>query len=186
MHVFSDTIKKANTTLKLVKIDLLNKSIHKPPDAFDVGMGVNLHLSTYKKIEKYKGSLALNFHNRVVLLLSNITAHMIKKCPLKHQINRCTSCLNPNSLACSSKNESSKLKFSQMLVKLIALKQISIKLADDTKEQFSKFTDEHVPENCEKFSLFAKFDQWLDIFMSQSLWEVCIIVFCQSHGQYAV
>ena len=54
MHVFSDTIKKADTTLKLLKIDPLNKNIHQPPDALDVGMGANLHLSTYKKSEKYK------------------------------------------------------------------------------------------------------------------------------------
>ena len=54
-----------------------------------------------------------------------------------------------------------------MLVKLTALNQISIKLAVDAKEQFSKIIDEHVPENREKFSLFAKFNQRLDIFMSQ-------------------
>ena len=37
MHVFSDTMKKADTTLKLLKIDPLNKNIHKPLDALDVG-----------------------------------------------------------------------------------------------------------------------------------------------------
>ena len=65
--------------------------------------------------------------------------------------------------------------------------QISIKLANDAKEQFSGFIDDHVPENREKFSSFAKFDQRLDTFISQflpnkeyeSLWEVWIIVFCQ-------
>ena len=91
MHVFSDTIKKADTILKLLKIDPLSNNIHKPPDALDVGMGANLHLSTYKQSEKYKGSLVLNFHKGVILLLSNITAHMIEKCPLKHHIVRCAS-----------------------------------------------------------------------------------------------
>ena len=57
MHVFSDTIKKSDTTLKLLKIDPLNKNIHKPSDTLDVGMGANLHLSTSKKSEKYKGVL---------------------------------------------------------------------------------------------------------------------------------
>ena len=192
MHVLSDTIEKAETTLKLLKIDPLNKNIHKLPDAFDVSMGANL--SIYKKSEKRKGSLVLNFHEGVILLPSNITAHMIKKCPLKCQSVKCASCLNPNILTLSPKNKSSKLKFSKMLVKLTALKQISIKLADDAEEQLSKFIDEHVFENGEKFSSFAKFDQRLDTFMSQfllnkeyeSLWEVCIIVFCLSHGQSAV
>ena len=49
----------------------------------------------------------------IILLLSNITAHMVKKCPLKHQIVKCASCLNPNTLALSVKNQSSKLKFSE-------------------------------------------------------------------------
>ena len=76
---------------------------------------------------------------------------MIEKCPLKHQIVRCASCSNPNALTLNAKNESSNLKFSKMLVKLTALNQISIKSVVDAKEQFSKFIDEHVPENREKF-----------------------------------
>ena len=127
-------------------------------------------------------------------MLSNITAHMIEKRPLKHQIVRYASCLKPNALVLSAENKSSRLKFSKMLVKLTALNHISIKLADDAKEQFSKITDEHLPENREKFSLLAKYDQRLDIFMSQVvlkkeyelLWKVCVLVFCLSHGQSAV
>lgn len=90
MHVFWDNIKNANITLKLLKV------IHKLSDALDVGMSVNLRLSTYKKREKYKGSLFLDFHKGVTLLLSNITAHMIEECPLKYQIVRSASHLNPN------------------------------------------------------------------------------------------
>ena len=141
MDVFSDVIKKADTTLELLKINPLNKNIPKPPYALDVGMGLNIHLSTYKKSEKCKWRLALSFHKWLILLLSNITAHMIEKCPLKHQIVRCASCSNHNALTLSAKNESSNLKFSKMLVKLTALNQISIKLVDDAKEQFSKFID---------------------------------------------
>ena len=127
-------------------------------------------------------------------MLSSITAHMIEKRPLKHQIVRYASCLKPNALVLSAENKSSRLKFSKMLVKLTALNHISIKLADDAKEQFSKITDEHLPENREKFSLLAKYDQRLDIFMSQVvlkkeyelLWKVCVLVFCLSHCQSAV
>ena len=187
MHVFWDTVKNANTTLKLLKV------IHKLPDALDVGMGVNLHLSTYKKSEKYKGSLFLDFHKGVTLLLSNITAHMIEESPLKHQVIRSASRLNPNTLALSAK-KSRQSWSSKMLIKLTTLKQISIKLANDATEQFSKFIDEPVPENCEKFWSIAKLDQGLDTFMSQfllskeyeSLWETCIIVFCLSHDKSAV
>ena len=43
-----------------------------------------------------------------------------------------------------------------MLVKFTALKQISILLADDAKQQFSKFTDENVPENRETFFIVCQ------------------------------
>ena len=70
------------TTLNLLKIHLLNKSICKPPDTLVVGMGANLHLSTYKKSEKCKDytntSLNLYFHKGVISLMSNITTHMIE------------------------------------------------------------------------------------------------------------
>ena len=71
MHVYLDTIKKIDITLKLLKIDSLNKNIHKHPDALDVGMGGNLNLSTYKKSEKYKGSLVQNFTKGYLIVAEN-------------------------------------------------------------------------------------------------------------------
>ena len=71
MHVYLDTIKKIDITLKLLKIDSLNKNIHKHPDALDVGMGGNLNLSTYKKSEKYKGSLVQNFTKGDLIVVEN-------------------------------------------------------------------------------------------------------------------
>ena len=117
---------------------------------------------------------------------------MIERCPLKHLVVRCSSCLNPNSLAISDKNASSKLRFSKMVEKLASLNQISVKLSDDAKEEFSKFVNEVVPQSREKFAEFAKFDQRLDTFLwpfiseYKSLKEVCILMFCLSHGQSAI
>ena len=71
MHVYLDTIKNIDITLKLLKIDSLNKNIHKHPDTLDVGMGGNLNLSTYKKSEKYKGSLVQNFTKGYLIVAEN-------------------------------------------------------------------------------------------------------------------
>ena len=57
--------------MKLLKIDSLNKNIHKHPDTLDVGMGGNLNLSTYKKSEKYKGSLVQNFTKGYLIVAEN-------------------------------------------------------------------------------------------------------------------
>ena len=187
-------MKQADTTLKLLKLDPLDKSIQKPATSLEIGMGAKLHIATYKQSSNFKESYLTNFYKGVVLFLSNLTAHMVEKCPLKHLIIRCSSCLSPNTLAISDRNDSTKAKFSKLLEKLTALNQISVKLADNAKEEFAKFIDEVVPENREKFSSFSKFDQRLDTFLSKyipkkdyaSLWEVCIIVFCLSHGQSPV
>ena len=71
MHVYLDTIKNIDITLKLLKIDSLNNNIHKHPDTLDVGMGGNLNLSTYKKNEKYKGSLVQNFTKGYLIVAEN-------------------------------------------------------------------------------------------------------------------
>ena len=79
-----------------------------------------------------------------------------------------------------------------MVEKLASLNQISVKLSDDAKEEFSKFVNEVVPQSREKFAEFAKFDQRLDTFLwpfiseYKSLREVCILIFCLSHGQSAI
>ena len=78
-----------------------------------------------------------------------------------------------------------------MVEKLTALNQITVKTADDSKEQFSKFLDEVVPRSQEKFHSFAMFDQQVDTFFMEylvdkeftSLKSVCIIILCLSHGQ---
>ena len=88
----------------------------------------------------------------------------MEKCPLKNQLIRCASCLDPTKLAINDLNSASKSKFSKMVEKLTVLHQISVKTADDSKEQFSKFIDEVVPESRDKFRSFAMFDQRLDSF----------------------
>ena len=83
LHIFSGTIKKADTTLKLLMIDPFNKDVHKPLESIDVGTGAKLCVVAYKRSSSYKSGVLHNFYEGVVLFLSNLTAHMIEKCPLK-------------------------------------------------------------------------------------------------------
>ena len=86
LHVFSDTIKKADITLKLLKIDPFNKDVHKSLESIDVGTGAKLRVVAYKRSSSYKSGVLYNFYKGVVLFLSNLTAHIIEKCPLKHLV----------------------------------------------------------------------------------------------------
>ena len=126
--------------------------------------------------------------------LSQLTSHMLLKSPLKYPLVRYAASMNPSIFVLRNKSELSKLRFSKMLEKLVSLDRITVKEADDAKEQYSKFIEEIVPSNEEKFHSFAKFDDRLDTFYSQflmekkfeSLWKVFILVFCLSHSQSSI
>ncbi|XP_057315039.1 uncharacterized protein LOC130656228 [Hydractinia symbiolongicarpus] len=121
MFILTDTIKKADTTMKLLKIDVSDKNIHKPSETIDVGMGAQLHISQFWRSSDFKGSSLRNFHQETVLLLSSVTSHMVEKCPLRHMIIRCCSSINLNRLAIRDEREVSKLRFSKMLEKLLMM-----------------------------------------------------------------
>ena len=44
------------------------------------------------------------------------------------------------------------------------MKRITTKVGDEAKEQYSKLLGDIVPDNREKFRLFDKFDQRVDVF----------------------
>ena len=107
----------------------------------DVSIGAQLRITKYKKGSNCKGIAVKEFYKGAIHLLSNIVKQILEKCPLKYQLLRCSSCMNPNILAVNDCNDASKLKFSKMVEKLTSLNQITAKAADDAKEQFSKFVD---------------------------------------------
>ena len=117
-----------------------------------------------------------------------------QKYPLKYQLVRCSSCMNPNMLAVNDCNDASKVKFSKMVEKLISLNQIISQAAYDAKKQFSKFVDEVSSRHREKFQLFSMFQEWLDTFFTEFLSgkgfespkRIFIIIFYLSHGQSSI
>ena len=142
----------------MLKLDPLDKNFHKPCDSIDVRADAKLHVTKYKQRKSCKTAVK-QFYDGAVCLLPNVVKHMMEKCPLKYQPVRCASCLNPNKLAIHDLSDSTKMKFSKMVEKLTALNQITVKTANDSKEQFSKFPDKVVPRSQEKFHSFAMFDQ---------------------------
>ena len=194
IFVLNSTIEKADTVLKMLKIDTFNRNIYKPLESIELDMASKLLVSKYKKSPNFKDSNLRNFYKGVRIFLSTFTSHMIEKCPLKHLIVRCASCLNPNILSVTSNNDVSKIKFNKIFEKLVAMNQITAKHGDDAKEQFCYFVEDVVHKHREQFSSFEMFTQRLDVFLMRFLSEkkfeslsmVCILIFCLSHGQSSI
>ena len=132
MFILNSTISKADTVSKLLKIDVSNKNVHKPLESIDVGTASKLLVSKYKKSSsESKDSKIHKFFKGVCAFLASLTAHMIEKCPLKHLIVRCASCLNPSAMSVVSGKEVTVTKFNKMVEKLVSLNQITTKLGDE-------------------------------------------------------
>jgi len=194
MFVLNSTIEKADTVLKMLKIDTSDRNIYKPLESIELGMASKLLVSKYKKSPHFKDSNLRNFYKGVRIFISSVTSHMMEKCPLKHLIVRCASCLNPNIMSVTSNNDISKMKLNKMLEKLVAVNQITAKQGDEAKEQFCIFVEDVVAKHREEFSSFEMFTQRLDVFLMRYLSEkkfeslsmVCILIFCLSHGQSSI
>ena len=159
-------------------------NLHKPTDNVDIGMAA-------KQKKNYKLMYVQKFQKEFCQFLSGLTKHMSLKCPLKHLIVRCTSAVNPNNLAVVNQNDFVNTKFTRLLEKLVSMKRSTTKVGDEAKEQYRKLLGDIVPDNREKFRLFDKFDQRVDVFYADyisgkdfnSLWNVFILIFCLSHGE---
>ena len=120
MFILNDTIKKADTTLKLMKIDKNCANLHKSYDLIHIGTAAKLHVANYKKSTDFKESTLRRFYKDVCMLLAPLTSHFMEKSPLKHLIVCSLSCLNPIVLADTNKHEVSKKQFGKVMEKLVA------------------------------------------------------------------
>ena len=98
MFILNDTIKKADATLKLMKIDINDVNLHKPYDLIQIGPAAKLHIPNYKKSTDIKESALWRFYKDVCMLAS-LASHFIEKSLSKHLIVCCSSCFNPVVLA---------------------------------------------------------------------------------------
>ena len=93
MFILNDTIKKADTTLKLMKIDTNDVNLHKSCNLIQIGTAAKLHI--YKKSRNFKESTLRRFYKEVCMLFASLTSHFMEKSPLKYFIVCCSSYFNP-------------------------------------------------------------------------------------------
>ena len=138
MFMLNDTIKKADTTLELMKIDTNGVNLHKPYDLIQIGTAAKLHVANYKESTDFKESTLRRFYKEVCMLLASSMSHFIEISPLKHLIVCCSSCFNPIVLTDTNKHEISKKQFGKVMEKLVATGHFKSKEADKARNSMKK------------------------------------------------
>ena len=127
--ILNDTIKKADKTSNLMKIDTSDVNLYKPYHLIQIGTAAKLHVPNYKKSTDLKESTLWRFCKEVCMLLASLTSHFKEKSPLKHLIGRCLSCFNPIVLTDTNKHKVK--QFGKVVQKLVATGRLKSKEADE-------------------------------------------------------
>ena len=130
MFINNATMKKATSSLKLLKIDTSDTSLYKRD--------------------------TVKFYKETYGFLAAITSHMIEKSPINYQIVCLASCMDPVYIANENTVENCTLKFSKLVEKLVYVKRITSKVGDDATAQFMKMVSKVVPKYNDKFLKFNK------------------------------
>ena len=202
MFILKSVMLKADTQIKLLKIDVMDKNLYKPGENIDIWMGAELYFSTYKRSPKFKESTLKSFLDGLSRTLSGLVEHMLGKSPLAHFFTRLTGAINLNIIVIKS-NGFVWSKESKTIVKTCKSRknycksrwwrkgQRFSKVINDQK--FSKVINNLATAEEGKSPNFNKFTNRVDTFYAKlsiakysALWKLFVIVFCMFHGQSTV
>ena len=191
MFILTDVLEKAQSTVKLLKLNVTDKNIHKRD--FEFSFAIKHELCALKRDGKISDSLIYTFKVEAKNFLSTLCNQILEKSSLNSYFARCTGSLSPLYLA--EAPESSEKYFSGLLSKLVEFKQIKPSTADVEKEEFSHFVRFVVRENKVYFSEYNFDRDCLDEFYMRylkgtirykKLTSAIQLVSALSHGQAVV
>ena len=136
MYVLTDVRSKNDTLQKLLNLDVTDVNIRKKK--IDIGVGAKLVVAEYKKHKNFNQNTLDRFYKDCGVFLSSIVKHMLEKSPIRRQIVRRASSLDPTIISNKDAQESCKLKFSTLCEKLAQLQRIPASLADRANEEYKK------------------------------------------------
>ena len=149
--LLKETLSKANTCLRLSKLNFNDPSLHKRPGDVDPGIGVKLEHSILKKNGKINENQVLNFNRDVVSFVLKTCYHPAEKSPIKVSLPRNSRCFIPSLLV--ENPEFSKARFLRVRENFVTAQQITDGFAEQAKQQFPKFL-EIAKENKQSFAEF--------------------------------
>ena len=148
MFILNSVMLKADTQIKLLKIDLTDKNLYKPGENIDIGMGAKLYLSTYKRSPKFIESFSKSFLGDIRRPLSGLGEHMLEKSPLTHSFTRLAGAISPNIMSIKSNSRSCEAEMAKLLLKLVNQERISVKEGDEATSSSQKLLATVEEERC--------------------------------------
>ena len=189
MVVKPDVLDQANSSFKLIKLDLTNSENLLPCELMKLPTATkSLLRSTNLKNEK-KRSFLKNAKKMIVVLVQKVQ----ERCPLQYQFARCASSLSPYNMVSDKKKCVE--DFDRLVDKLYNLNRILSKHADEAKKEYFQLISSAQNEYKDAFLSFDEKKSRLDSFFVELMhgnakyrkcWTVFKIVFILSHGQAAV
>ena len=188
-----ETLAKADSGRKLLKINPKDVSIQKPADQVDVGSAAKLQIAEYKKKVTYKESKVYTFFKEVTVLYATTASHFIEKSSMKSPIVQRVVCFDPSYIV---KNQDKSIRgFGLLSERPLSLKQLpSSKYAEEAMELYKIFVKEVLTSHFEKFEAFDMFQQRVDEFLDSSLsdrkfcyvYDILKIICTLSHAQSSI
>ena len=155
---------------------------------------VDLGFAVTEKIRKYRGSYSkddikkfrLNYRNFIAVLLEKL----LQRCPLKYDLIKGASCLDPNIMFHSTKNVG---RLNLALTELVAYERMSGEEADTAKEDYINLTNNSLAKDVAKNFVATEdrldtlwFKKLLKINQSEPLLKMVSHILVLSHGQASV
>ena len=193
--ILKDTLSKADTIKKIIAIKVDDCNIRKPDKLIDIGYAAKKEVMEYKQKAASSESsphVAL-FFKQARQMLQKLCSHFMMKSPLRMAVVRLAVCFDPKFIA--DYPDHAIIKFNLLLEKLLVLNKLpSSNFAESCKIQFSKFVNEFVATENEKFLLFNKYEDKLDSFLVpyldskdyEAVYYVFQMICILYHGQAAV
>ena len=133
--ILSDVMSKAVKTVDLIKISILDITIHKP--RVDLGFALRHDIGVLKNKGTISDTQIASFKEDAKNLLANLANHIATKTPIQSYFARCTRSLNPIYMV--EDPDACKRLFDRILAKLVSTKHFSSEFPDEYKQQYSAF-----------------------------------------------
>ena len=166
--VKKDVIDTASSSAKLVNIELEKEDNLLPPKDVDVGFAVKAITEKLQKDRKVSQLQIRSFFSECRTFLKAATAKILERCPLKYQLVRSLSALDPRHMALQP--DDATRKFERLLAKLLMCRQFKADECDGAKRQFDVLLAEVQKYHKEEFEAYTTC-QRLDKFFFKVLAE---------------
>ena len=182
-------LKNADTSSKLIKIDLANKDTLVSSKDVDIGVAAVKALASSKISDLSK----MQFRNECIAFMRAAAEKIVERSPLKYTMVRSFTCLAPRNIVIS--RSTSERRMGDLLQKLFEGNQISSLVADRSKVQFSALCSRAETDLKDVFDSYTMHRDRLDNFYTKlldgqenfvELWSVVKFVMILSHGNASV